>query len=67
MIFMDVWFDSGSSNAAVLETRDNLRSPADMYLDGSDQHRVGSIIPSDSVATRGEALLRQFSYSWLCC
>ncbi|RKX95792.1 MAG: isoleucine--tRNA ligase [Spirochaetes bacterium] len=36
---MDVWFDSGTSHAAVLETRNDLRWPADMYLEGSDQHR----------------------------
>jgi len=39
MDILDVWFDSGVSHAAVLETRDNLSSPADMYLEGSDQHR----------------------------
>ena len=36
---LDVWFDSGVSHAAVLEARDYLRRPADMYLEGSDQHR----------------------------
>ena len=37
---MDVWFDSGVSNRAVLETRgDLLHRPADLYLEGSDQHR----------------------------
>ncbi len=36
---MDVWFDSGSSWAAVLKQREELRYPADMYLEGSDQHR----------------------------
>jgi len=36
---LDVWFDSGVSHAAVLEKRDNLRWPADLYLEGSDQHR----------------------------
>jgi isoleucyl-tRNA synthetase len=36
---MDVWFDSGSSWAAVAEQRENLRYPADLYLEGSDQHR----------------------------
>jgi isoleucyl-tRNA synthetase len=36
---LDVWFDSGVSQAAVLETRADLRWPADMYLEGSDQHR----------------------------
>jgi isoleucyl-tRNA synthetase len=36
---LDVWFDSGVSHAAVLETRDNLTWPADLYLEGSDQHR----------------------------
>jgi isoleucyl-tRNA synthetase len=39
MDILDVWFDSGVSHAAVLETRDNLGSPADLYLEGSDQHR----------------------------
>ena len=36
---LDVWFDSGTSHAAVLEERDELSSPADLYLEGSDQHR----------------------------
>ncbi len=36
---MDVWFDSGSSWAAVAQQRDNLIYPVDMYLEGSDQHR----------------------------
>jgi isoleucyl-tRNA synthetase len=36
---LDVWFDSGCSHAAVLETRPDLRWPAEMYIEGSDQHR----------------------------
>ena len=36
---LDVWFDSGVSHAAVLERRPELRYPADLYLEGSDQHR----------------------------
>ena len=36
---MDVWFDSGSSWAAVSRQRDNLSYPADLYLEGTDQHR----------------------------
>lgn len=36
---LDVWFDSGSSFAAVLEARPSLHFPADLYLEGSDQHR----------------------------
>ncbi|NLM54285.1 MAG: isoleucine--tRNA ligase [Firmicutes bacterium] len=36
---MDVWFDSGVSHAAVLEQWDGLHWPADLYLEGSDQHR----------------------------
>lgn len=36
---LDVWFDSGVSHAAVLEEREGLKRPADMYLEGSDQHR----------------------------
>ena len=36
---MDVWFDSGSTHAAVLKTRDCLSFPADLYLEGADQYR----------------------------
>ena len=36
---LDVWFDSGTSFAAVLEQRPELAYPADLYLEGSDQHR----------------------------
>ena len=36
---LDVWFDSGSSSVAVLEHYDELRWPADVYLEGSDQYR----------------------------
>ncbi len=36
---LDVWFDSGSSHAAVLPRNPELTWPADMYLEGSDQHR----------------------------
>ncbi len=53
---MDVWFDSGSSHVAVLETRDDLHSPADLYLEGSDQYRgwFNSSL-STSVAIKGRA------------
>ena len=53
---MDVWFDSGSSWAAVLKQREELRYPADLYLEGSDQHRgwfQSSLLTS--VATNGLA------------
>ncbi|WP_319586348.1 isoleucine--tRNA ligase [uncultured Desulfobulbus sp.] len=53
---LDVWFDSGTSHAAVLEERTELRSPADLYLEGSDQHRgwfQSSLLTS--VGTRGRA------------
>ena len=36
---LDVWFDSGVTHAAVLAARPGLRYPADLYLEGSDQHR----------------------------
>jgi isoleucyl-tRNA synthetase len=36
---MDVWFDSGTSHTGVLKLRENLKWPADLYLEGSDQHR----------------------------
>ncbi len=53
---MDVWFDSGSSHMAVLEQRPELRWPADLYLEGSDQHRgwFNSSLCT-SVAVRGVA------------
>lgn len=56
---MDVWFDSGSSHFAVLETRPELAWPADLYLEGSDQHRgwFNSSL-STSVAVRGLAPYR---------
>jgi isoleucyl-tRNA synthetase len=53
---MDVWFDSGSSWAAVASQRDNLSYPADLYLEGSDQHRgwfQSSLLTS--VAVNGHA------------
>ena len=53
---MDVWFDSGTSHTAVLENWPDLHWPADMYLEGSDQHRgwfQTSLL--NSVATRGTA------------
>ena len=53
---LDVWFDSGCSHAAVLETRPELRWPAEMYLEGSDQHRGwfhSSLL--EAVGTRGRA------------
>ncbi len=52
---MDVWFDSGSSHTAVLEQRPELSFPADLYLEGSDQHRgwfQSSLLTA--VATRGQ-------------
>jgi len=56
---LDVWFDSGVSYASVLEKRSELRFPADMYLEGSDQHRGwfhSSLLAS--VGTRGVAPYR---------
>ena len=53
---LDVWFDSGVSHAAVLEPSAILKSPADLYLEGSDQHRGwfhSSLL--ESVGTRGTA------------
>jgi isoleucyl-tRNA synthetase len=56
---LDVWFDSGVSFAAVLEPNPKLGFPADLYLEGSDQHRGwfhSSLLTS--VGTRGEAPYR---------
>lgn len=52
---MDVWFDSGSSHMAVLQTREELAFPADLYLEGSDQYRGwfnSSLITSTAVHGR---------------
>ncbi|HLF31515.1 MAG TPA: isoleucine--tRNA ligase [Xanthomonadales bacterium] len=57
---LDVWFDSGVSHRCVLDERDELARPADMYLEGSDQHRgwfQSSLL--SSVAMHGEAPFRQ--------
>ncbi|HSQ78947.1 MAG TPA: isoleucine--tRNA ligase, partial [Nitrospirota bacterium] len=56
---LDVWFDSGVSHTAVLKARKDLSWPADMYLEGSDQHRgwfQSSLLTS--VATTGQAPYR---------
>jgi isoleucyl-tRNA synthetase len=53
---VDVWFDSGSTHAFVLETRDDLAWPASLYLEGTDQHRGwfhSSLL--ESCGTRGRA------------
>ncbi|MCB6365450.1 isoleucine--tRNA ligase [Intestinibacillus massiliensis] len=53
---MDVWFDSGSSHAAVLDGRPYLQFPADVYLEGNDQYRgwfQSSMLTS--IATKGVA------------
>ncbi|MEA5509478.1 isoleucine--tRNA ligase [Crocosphaera sp. UHCC 0190] len=65
---MDVWFDSGSSWAAVAKQRPELKYPVDMYLEGTDQHRgwfqsslltsvaVNDIAPYKTVLTHGFVL-----------
>ena len=56
---LDVWFDSGVSHACVLDRRDDLQRPADLYLEGSDQHRgwfQSSLLTS--VAATGKAPYR---------
>jgi len=53
---LDVWFDSGSTHAFVLERRPDLKWPADLYLEGSDQHRgwfQSSLL--EACGTRGRA------------
>ena len=68
---MDVWFDSGSSWAAVAEQRSELKYPVDLYLEGSDQHRgwfqsslltsvaVNNCAPYKTVLTHGFVLDEQ--------
>ena len=56
MDVLDVWFDSGTTHSFVLENREELTSPADVYLEGSDQHRgwfQSSLL--ESCGTRGKA------------
>ncbi len=57
---LDVWFDSGVTHACVLEHREGLHNPADLYLEGSDQHRgwfQSSLLTS--VAMSGKAPYKQ--------
>ncbi|MGC6391046.1 MAG: isoleucine--tRNA ligase [Alphaproteobacteria bacterium] len=57
---LDVWFDSGSTHAFVLEAREDLTWPADLYLEGSDQHRgwfQSSLL--QACGTRGQAPYKQ--------
>jgi isoleucyl-tRNA synthetase len=65
---LDVWFDSGSSCVAVLETRgDTLRFPADVYLEGGDQYRgwFNSSL-SCGIASHGEAPYKQIvTHGWV--
>lgn len=64
---MDGWFDSGVTHAAVLETRADLQSPADLYLEGGDQYRgwfQSSLLTS--VATRGRAPYKSvLTHGWV--
>ena len=64
---MDVWFDSGSTHAAVLDQRDDLAPIADMYLEGNDQYRgwfQSSLLTS--VATKGRAPYKQvLTHGWV--
>ena len=57
---LDVWFDSGVTHACVVDARDDLTGPADLYLEGSDQHR-GWFMSSmmTSVAINGHAPYKQ--------
>jgi isoleucyl-tRNA synthetase len=60
MNILDVWFDSGSSHEAVLSIRPELSWPADLYLEGSDQHRgwfQSSLLVG--LGTRGRPPFRQ--------
>ena len=63
---MDVWFDSGSTHAAVLDERPYLHFPADVYLEGGDQYRgwfQSSMLTS--IATKGVAPYKQIiTHGW---
>ena len=63
---MDVWFDSGSTHAAVLDERPYLHFPADIYLEGGDQYRgwfQSSML--NSIAAKGVAPYRQIiTHGW---
>lgn len=57
---LDVWFDSGATNFSVLQQRSVLDYPADLYLEGSDQHRgwfQSSLLVSEAI--RGQAPFKQ--------
>ncbi len=57
---LDVWFDSGAVHACVADERQEMHSPVDLYLEGSDQHRgwfQSSLL--SSLATKGAAPFKQ--------
>ena len=64
---LDVWFDSGVTHYTVLQQRDNLSFPADLYLEGSDQHRgwfqssLKTSIATNGVAPYKEVLTHGFT------
>ncbi len=57
---LDVWFDSGVTHACVIDARDEFKTQADLYLEGSDQHR-GWFMSSmmTGIAMKGEAPYKQ--------
>lgn len=63
---LDVWFDSGSTWKAVCDSRDDLRYPADMYLEGGDQYRgwfQSSMLTS--IAATGKAPYKEIvTHGW---
>ena len=63
---MDVWFDSGSSHHAVLDTRENLHYPSDLYLEGGDQYRGWfQSAMLTAIATKGEPPYRSaLTHGW---
>ena len=66
MDIIDVWFESGSSQAAVLGREPGLPWPADLYLEGGDQHRGwfhSSLLCA--VAAKGAAPYREVGHRWL--
>ena len=64
---VEVWFDSGSTHSFVLEKRKDLKWPADMYLEGSDQHRGwfhSSLL--EILWNQRKSTIQKYSFTWIC-
>ena len=64
---LDVWIDSGCSHRAVIHANEDISWPADLYLEGSDQHRGWFQSSLWTSMVSAKAPIPQNLGSWICC